>query len=86
MEELREARIEAESANRLKSRFLASMSHEIRTPMNGVIGMTNLILSTELTEEQQQHVHTIQTSGDALLAIIGEEGGAGRRGRAGEAD
>ncbi|CAI5994121.1 unnamed protein product [Closterium sp. NIES-64] len=68
--DLRAARLEAESASRLKSQFLACMSHEIRTPMNAVIGMTNLILSTPLTDEQQQYVHTIRTSGDALLAII----------------
>jgi signal transduction histidine kinase len=70
--QLMEAKVRAESASRAKSEFLANMSHEIRTPMNGIMGMTDLLGDTGLSEEQRGFVTTIKDSAESLLAIIND--------------
>jgi two-component system, sensor histidine kinase and response regulator len=70
LRDITEEKVKAEQANKAKSEFLAMMSHEIRTPMNGILGMTSLLASSELTEEQQHYARTAHESGEVLLSLI----------------
>ncbi len=67
-----ERTLQAETANRAKSAFLATMSHEIRTPLNGVIGMSSLLFQTPLTEEQEEYAATIRSCGESLMSVIND--------------
>jgi len=70
--QLIEAKVKAEEASRVKGEFLANMSHEIRTPLNGVLGMAELVLNTDLSQQQREYLETLKSSGDSLIGIIND--------------
>ena len=72
LDQLRKAKTDAEAAAEAKAQTLATMSYEIRTPLNGVIGMTGLLMTTELSEQQRGYAETARQSGETLLAVIND--------------
>jgi|GEM_PF-1913391 len=72
VEELKKAKLEADSASMAKTQFLANMSHEIRTPLNAIIGMTELTLETRLTDEQQEYINIVKSSSESLLSVLND--------------